>query len=125
MRKTIIMPTAKEEAQRYIDNAKAFLKEKALKKDGYYTDPKYVKLAGHAAYTGILVMLDYKFGESPKGKENVNWYRDNITKKHKKLLPVFLTAYEVLHRSMGYDGVLSSKITDIGIGEAQKIIDTI
>jgi len=34
------------------------LSEKAGKEDGYYQDTKYVKLAGHAAYAGILVALD-------------------------------------------------------------------
>ena len=51
-----------EEAQRYLDNAKEILSEKAGKEDGYYQDTKYVKLAGHAAYAVILVALDAYLG---------------------------------------------------------------
>ena len=43
------------EAMRYIDNAKEILREKAKKEDGLYQDKKYVKMAGHTAYSGVLL----------------------------------------------------------------------
>jgi hypothetical protein len=50
------------EAKHYVENARTILKEKGLKEDRYYQDPKYVKMAGHTAYTGILVALDLFLG---------------------------------------------------------------
>ncbi len=62
------------EAHRYLENAKEILIDKAQKEDGYYKDKKYVKLAGHAAYTGILVALDAYFGIKSKGRKSVDRY---------------------------------------------------
>jgi len=45
------------EAERYLQNARQMLSEKAGKEGEYYSDRKYVKLAGHAAWCGILVAL--------------------------------------------------------------------
>jgi len=47
-----------QEAERYIQNARQILSEKAGKDSEYYTDRKYVKLAGHAAWCGVIVALD-------------------------------------------------------------------
>ena len=47
-----------EKARRYVDNVRELLRDKAHKEDGYYQDTKYVKIAGHTAYAGILVALD-------------------------------------------------------------------
>jgi len=60
-------------AKRYLDNAKEILREKALKDDGYYQDFKYVKMAGHTAYTGILLALDFYPGKKGKGRKDVDW----------------------------------------------------
>ena len=111
-----------EEAHRYIDNAKQILREKAHKEDGLYIDKKYVKLAGHAAYTGILVALDGLFGIKKKGRKSVDWYQTELGKIDKKTLHRFNSAYEVLHLSMGYDGVSNAKVASAGIEDAEKII---
>ena len=58
---------------------------KAKKKDGLYTDRKYVKLAGHAAYTGILLALDEVYEKKGKGRKDIDWYKENLSKNHKKL----------------------------------------
>ncbi|WP_461141388.1 DUF5618 family protein [Spirosoma pomorum] len=42
------------------------MRNKAHKEDGYYQDSKYVKMAGHTAYVGVLVALDELLGK--KGK---------------------------------------------------------
>ncbi len=57
-----------EEAKRYISNAKEILREKANKQDGYYTDSKYIKIAGDTAYKGVLVALDGVFVKKGKGR---------------------------------------------------------
>ena len=112
-----------QEAQRHIDNAKAILSEKAKKQNGFYTDRKYVKMAGHAAYTGMLLALDGVFGKKGKGRKDIDWYKENTAKWNKKLLPALNSAYDILHLSMGYDGVLDVRVSSAGIDTAEKIIE--
>jgi len=111
------------EAHRYLDNAKQILREKAKKEDGYYNDKKYVKMAGHTAYTGVLEALDGLFGIKKKGRKNVDWYQEELGKVDKKILNSFNVAYDALHLSMGYDGTKSAEIANIGLKEAEKIIN--
>ena len=111
------------EATRYIDNAKDILKEKAHKTDGYYQDKKSVKMAGHTAYTGILVALDSFFGIKKKGRKSVEWYKEELGKVDKKIALAFSTAYALLQLEMGYDGVPNAKVAKLGFEEAEKIIN--
>lgn len=60
------------EAKRYLANAKEILREKAGKEDGFYQDRKYVKLAGHAAYSGVLVAIDGLLRVKKKGRKSVD-----------------------------------------------------
>ena len=113
------------EARRYIDNAKEILKDKAKKQDGYYTDSKYVKMAGHTAYTGLLVALDGKFGKRGRGRKGIDWYRQETKKWNVKLLPVLNSTYEILHLFLGYDGAKDARIAKIGIENAERIISEI
>lgn len=72
------------EAKRYMNNAREILREKALKEDGYYQDSKYVKMAGHTAYTGILIALDgflEKKGKAEKTSTGIRSIFPNWTKK--------------------------------------------
>jgi hypothetical protein len=111
-----------QEARRYIDNAKEILREKACKEDGYYQDPKYVKMAGHTAYTGILLVLDNLLGKKTKGRKDVDWYKQHLAQMDKKMLNSFLTAYQVLHLDMAYDGAKSADLAKLGMEEAEKLI---
>ena len=111
------------EAHRYLENAKEILRDKAKKEEGLYLDKKYVKLAGHAAYTGILVALDGLFGIKKKGRKSVDWYQEELAKVDKKVLHRFNSAYEVLHLSMGYDGASNAKVAIAGIEDAEQIIN--
>lgn len=111
------------EANRYLNNAKSFLKEKAQKEDGYYKDRKYVKLAGHAAYCGVLEALDGLLGNKKKGRKSVDWYQAELAKIDKKILTHFNAAYDTLHLAMGYDGNLNADIAAIGLKEAEQIIN--
>lgn len=111
------------EAKRYLDNAKEILREKAKKEDGYYQDAKYVKMAGHTAYTGVLFALDRFFGKKSKGRQDVDWYKQNLSAQDKKVLNAFLTAYQVLHLDMAYDGARSADLAKVGMQEAERIID--
>ncbi len=111
------------EARRYLDNAKEILREKAGKEDGFYQDAKYVKMAGHTAYTGVLVALDGLFGEKAKGRKDVDWYKKNLAKSDKKALNTFATAYELLHLNMAYDGILDTEVIQTAFKRAETIID--
>jgi hypothetical protein len=117
------MNTIINEAKRYIDNAKEILREKANKEDGFYQDSKYVKMAGHTAYSGVLVALDYYFGKKTKGRKSVDWYKEHLRKEDKKTLNYFIAAYDTLHLALGYDGNPSAKIANTGLEYAEQIID--
>lgn len=117
------MTTATTEAMRYIDNAKDILREKAKKEDGYYQDNKYVKMAGHTAYSGILVALDGLLGAKKKGRKSVDWYKSELAKMDKKITSAFTNAYDILHLSLGYDGATNVKLAQLGFEEAENIIN--
>jgi hypothetical protein len=111
------------EARRYLSNAKEILSEKAAKEDGVYKDRKYVKMAGHTAYSGVLVALDAVFGNKKKGRKSVDWYKEELANTDRKVLSNFLIAYDILHLSMSYDGILSAAVSKEGLEIAEKIID--
>lgn len=116
------MTATTTEAMRYIDNAKDILREKAKKEDGYYQDNKYVKMAGHTAYSGILVALDGLLGGKKKGRKSVDWYKSELAKIDKKITSAFTNAYDILHLSLGYDGATNVKLAQLGFEEAENII---
>ncbi|WP_026631609.1 DUF5618 family protein [Dyadobacter alkalitolerans] len=116
------MPNTVQEAKRYLDNAKEILREKAKKEDGFYQDKKYVKLAGHAAYTGVLVALESLLGKKTKGRKSVEWYQNELSKVDKKALTTFNDAYDTLHLAMSYDGNRSADVSKTGLKLAETLI---
>jgi hypothetical protein len=111
------------EARRHIDNAKGFLSNNAKKQDGLYQDKKYVKIAGHTAYTGILLVLNELLGEkNKKTPKSAEWYQHELSRVDKSLLSNFTTAYQILHIDMGYQGTKSAELASIGLQKAKKII---
>ena len=115
------------EAERYLQNARQMLSEKAGKEGEYYSDRKYVKLAGHAAWCGILVALDGVLGIETRSKKNqrpdFKYYQEAVSKIDNKMNRPLLNSYETLHKTLGYDGNLRFKIVQDGLEEAQFIID--
>ena len=112
------------EAKRYLANAKAILSEKAQKEDGYYKDRKYVKMAGHTAYAGVLVALDSILGEKKKKtRKSLEWYQKELASLDKKILTDFMAVYDILHLSMSYDGILRASVSADGLYLAEKIIN--
>ncbi|KAA6440094.1 hypothetical protein FEM33_05670 [Dyadobacter flavalbus] len=111
------------EARRHIDNAKGFLKNNARKQDGLFQDSKYVKIAGHTAYTGILLALNELLREKrKKTRKSAEWYQKELSSLDKKVTSNFATAYEILHLAMGYDGTKSAELAEIGLDKAEQII---
>lgn len=111
------------EAKRYLNNAKEILREKGDKEDGFYQDSKYVKMAGHTAYSGVLFALDHYLGKKTKGRKDVEWYKSNLAQKDKKILHAFVSVYELLHLVMAYDGVGDAEVIKVGFQRAEIIID--
>lgn len=109
------------EANRYLENAKDILSTKAKKEDGYYQDKKYIKMAGHTAYSGVLVALDAVLPKK-KGRKSIEWYKEEVAKLDKKILNQLDTVYEQLHLVMGYDGFGKETFIKEGFKDAEKII---
>ena len=116
------------EAERYYDNAKTMLSEKAGKNGDYYSDAKYVKTACGTAYNGVLIILDAYIkikGQvtNYRDRKSIEYYRDNITDRDNQLLKYVNSAYNVLHLSGYYDGELKYKIIQGGMEVFQDIIN--
>lgn len=114
-----------EEARRYVANA-----EEIIKKAEYdpelksYTDGKYIKTAGDVLWKGCLIALDALLHvRKGKGRPSIEKYREAAGKRDRKLLAAILAGYNIMHLSMGYDGVRGKKTCDEGFEWANAIID--
>ncbi|GAB4204070.1 MAG: hypothetical protein Fur0023_11530 [Bacteroidia bacterium] len=115
-----------KEAYRHLENAREILREKGKKQDGFYTDEKYVSIAGHAAYRGVLIALNElmkQHGIIKKTRKHVDDYRDFIAQLDRKVLNYFNTCYEILHLVMGYDGMGEYDVVKVGLKRAEEIIE--
>ncbi|MDR1610397.1 MAG: DUF5618 family protein [Candidatus Symbiothrix sp.] len=114
------------EAERYLQNAKQMLSEKAKKEGNYYEDTKYVKLAGHAAWTGVLIALDAVLGtcENMKKSQRLGFkdYMNAIAQKDGKMTNHLLVTYELCHKVLGYDGNPSYKVVKTSLEEANYMV---
>ncbi len=120
------------EAVRYIENATEILRTKGKKKDRYYEDAKYVKMACGTAYSGVLLALEtfFKMKGVPleakrHGRTNVKDYVDKLAKVDSKLLKEFNTAYRLLHLEGYYEGETKYDVIRSGIDSAIQIINKI
>jgi len=113
------------EAKRYLDNAKEILSEKASKEGNYYTDSKYVRMAGNTAWNGVLIALDSVFKIKTKSKQRISIddYKTAAAKRNKQMLTMIMSGYQTLHMAMGYDGNKAYKVCQSGIDDAKRIID--
>jgi hypothetical protein len=113
------------EAKRYLANAKEILSEKAGKDGNYYSDSKYVKMAGDTAWKGVLIALEgvFRVKEATKKRVSIDDYKEAIAKRNKQLLTTVNEGYQILHLFMGYDGVKTYKVCQAGLEEAKRIID--
>lgn len=120
------------EAVRYIHNASEILRTKANKKDKYYQDNKYVRMACRTAYSGVLLAVDTYLEMKGKGLEKkkgsrkkVEDYTNRLSKIDKKMLKMFNTSYEVLHLFGYYEGETNYAVIKAGIDSAVDIINQI
>ena len=119
-------------ARRYVTNARDALRDhgKLNTDTGRYEDPKYVKAAGHYLWSGVLIALDFVFHVKEEKKKqkrdsrvSVDDYIAVIAKRDYKLLGWVKDGYELLHLSMGYDGIQNKKVCENGFELANSIID--
>ncbi len=120
------------EAIRYIENASEILRTKARKKDKYYEDDKYTRMACATAYNGVLlaantyIAMKGKPIEKKKGaRVNVDDYRKRLTSLNKKVLNAFNTAYGLLHIDGYYEGMTSYDAIRVGMNAAMDLINEI
>src|SRR6218665_3274921 len=99
------------EIMRYMENAREILSTKAKKKDGYYQDAKYVKMACGTAYSAVLMALDAHLGTK--------------VKTHKPKINHFNNTWDSLHCAGYYNGNLSVKMLQVGFDSANAIIKAI
>jgi hypothetical protein len=116
-----------QEANRYLANARRILSEKAKKDGNFYSDAKYVKIAGHTAWCGVLIALDAVLNVRKNLKKNqrpdFDDYQTALYKKDPKMNRILLVAYDLLHKALGYDGVLSYKTVQDGLEQAKSLVD--
>lgn len=116
-----------EEARRYVDNAKDLLRingEFDIETLSY-TDRKYVKMAGNTLWNGVLLILDAVFHvrKSKRSRPDISDYQQMVGMRDKKLLSLVNNGYNILHLSMGYDGILDKATCDRGFQIASEIIN--
>lgn len=118
-----------EEAQRYLDNAKEILREKAGKKDGLYADVKYVKMASGTAYSAALLILDeflkQKEGDKFVKPKSIEDYTNRIRKYDKKLLRLLVNVYDELHIIGYYHGTKSVDTIQKGLTNVTQMLSYI
>ncbi len=114
------------EAQRYLENAKAILKDKAGRRDGLYADVKYVKMAAGTAYSGALLILDeflkQKEGLKFKKPKSIEDYRERVRKHDKKLLGLLVDVYDELHIAGYYHGTTSVNTIQTGLENVKRML---
>lgn len=108
------------EAMRYVENARECLL-KAAKEGDYYSDPKYVKMAGNALWNGVLLALKAKF--PVKGRPDIIKYRQEVGKTNRKFLNTLNAGYDTCHLAMGYDGNISVSVCKAGMKYAVELIE--
>lgn len=113
-----------KDAKRYLANAREILKTKGGNGiPGYYSDVKYVKMACHTAWCGVLVAIEAKVPALQGSKrKTVDTYKQYLGTRNRKILNDFVAAYQHLHLWGGYDGVLYKKTVKDGLELAENII---
>jgi hypothetical protein len=115
------------EAERYLQNARQILTEKAEKDGDYYNDSKYVRMAGNTAWSGVLIALDAVLGVKQNKKKgsrpDFKDYQTAMSQKDTKMTRPLFVAYESLHKVLGYDGNPRYKIVQDSLEQAKIILD--
>jgi Domain of unknown function (DUF5618) len=121
------------EVARYITNAQDILKSKGNKKEGFYQDVKYVKMACGTAYSAVLMALETFFEmkgvpiekKRKNRRPNVQDFEKKLAVLNRKMLNEFNVTYNVLHLDGYYDGITKYDVIRSGFDSAIQIINKI
>lgn len=121
------------EVARYITNAQDILKTKGHKKEGFYQDVKYVKMACGTAYSAVLMALETFFEikgmpiekRRKDSRPNVQDFEKRLAVLDKKMLNEFNVTYSILHLAGYYDGITKFDVIRAGMDSAIQIINKI
>ena len=82
-------------------------------------------MAGNTLWNGVLLILDAVFHikKNKKSRPDISEYQQAVAVRDKKLLTLLNNGYNILHLSMGYDGIQNKKVCDEGFRIAKEIID--
>ncbi len=115
------------EAKRYLENARKLLSEKAGKNDRFYSDKKYVRMAGNTAWNGVLIALNATLPVQDflkkDARPSIDTYKLAARKEGRLIINLINEGYNHLHLLMGYDGTLSVSTVQTGMQYAQEILD--
>ena len=119
------------EALRYMENAKAYLKQ-AQKDGNYFRDTKYVRTACGTAYSGVLIAMEgylvqkgIHVPENKKVRKSIEYFQSNLAKLNRKMLDNLNSAYKILHLYGYYDGIDNVVVVNEGFSQAKSLIETI
>lgn len=107
-------------AQKILIKAKKILAKNAGREGNYYTDKRYVRMAGRTAWQGVIVGLNecLKIQE----KSEVKVYQ-KVLSQNPYFLERFNNAYDTLCNTLGSDGNLNVVIVDEGMRQAKELIN--
>lgn len=118
------------EVVRCMENAHDILRTKANKKNDFYQDKKYVKMACGTAYSAVLLAIDAYLEKKGKAlarkanRNNIDDYRRALN-TDRKMLNYLNATWNSLHCAGYYNGELSVKIIRTGFEYADAIINAI
>ena len=117
------------EASRNLNNASEILRTKANKKDGYYHDTKYTRMACGTAYNAVLLALDtyllMKGKPKNKQRKSVEYYQLALSKIDLKVLQFYNSTYYTLHLNGYYEGLTDYELIRVAFIKAAAIINQI
>ena len=115
-----------------MENASDLLRTKARKKDRYYEDEKYVRMACATAYNAVWLAVDayvemkgHPIRKKRNSRISVEDYRKTLGVLDSKLLKEFNSVYRVLHLEGYYEGETKYDIIRSGMDSAIQIINKI
>lgn len=114
-----------KDAQHWIDRAYYTLDYKATRKNGYYTNRKWVRLAGRQAYQGLQVSLTTLLGKPAKGQSTHAYYRDQLTVDYPELVEPYRAVYAELVQRMGHQGHRRVRLAQAMLANAESLVDQV
>lgn len=117
-----------KKATNHLDKARKQLK-KAGEKNGQYKDIKRVQDASDMACDAVCFALNGYLKQKEKGKfkkpKGIKQYRKRLAKHDPKILDRLNVVYDALHLVGFSYGTTSKKIIEIGMKDAEKLVNLI